>query len=423
MGNGFRCPAAGKGGMIFLPSPHGIVTCLAWGILAAVIFATVIAAGPACATMPQFNELETRRFVDPVSQKTAFVLARASAWLKAIARAENSLPSRRKVNWTDSGGQRLALAAQVYTASALQLAGSGWQEHSHGLPGKVQTSGHPDLVGVKLTMTPVADAGAAIDLALRNPEFLTMRLALVNETIRLVNIMESHWNDKSPAPGQTASQSGKSLPPEADSAARPGNAGENGQERDKPSVRSGNQVRQPIRSGQNWQLADWEKATARLEALWRVQTILDLSPDGWFTAPAALPILENAARACPEMPVLLLLLAEAQLQRDLPERSVATCTSVLGLAPAISRARYIRALAHWRLDQPALAETDLDAAINVGHGPKPQGEELARRLRARGALRQMRRNLQGMCADFLAACSLGDCDGYASARKKGQCLQ
>lgn len=402
--------------------PGMIAACLLGSCLAAITLPTV----QALATMRQVSELETRRFAEQVSPKAAFALARASAWLKAMARAQTSLPARRKLALTDSGGQRLALVAQVYTATALRLANNGWQEHSS-MKRKSQAGGQPGLVGVNLTLTPVADAAGAMDLALRNPEFLTMRLALVNETIRIVHIMESHWNERAQAPGQTARQTGnkqlsENASPIATSQAN-GKGDKKSVDTDTATGPANDQARQKTGAGQIWLTADWERAGKRLEALWRVQSVLDLTPDGWFTAPAALPILENAARACPEMPVILLLLAEAQLQRDLPERSVATCTRIIGLAPAISRARYIRALAHWRLDQPALAETDLNAAINVGQGPKPQGDELARRYRARGALRLTRRNLEGMCADFLAACSLGDCDGYSSARKKGQCLQ
>ncbi|WP_301217884.1 hypothetical protein [uncultured Desulfovibrio sp.] len=33
----------------------------------------------------------------------------------------------------------------------------------------------------------------------------------------------------------------------------------------------------------------------------------------------------------------------------------------------------------------------------------------------------LRRDVDGMCADFLAACGLGDCEGLAVARRRGYC--
>ena len=164
---------------------------------------------------------------------------------------------------------------------------------------------------------------------------------------------------------------------------------------------------------------------ARLNGLWLAQAALDLTPEGWLTGADALSTLERAAREAPRSPTVRLLLAEAQLQRNLPQQSIESCTEALRLAPGSNlisgRARYIRALAHWRLQQLALAEDDLNAALHTRTPSTPQGAEQARRLRARGAVRMLRRNYPGMCADFSAACALGDCEGLAVARAQKYC--
>lgn len=176
-----------------------------------------------------------------------------------------------------------------------------------------------------------------------------------------------------------------------------------------------------------------DAAAQRLEALWRALAALQAAPGPWACGPEALAALERGVRGAPDNAALWLLLAEARLQRDLPQGAVASAAGALDLMAAggakhpadarlAARARYVRGLAHWRLGQPALAEADLDASL---HAPvaesAPDDAERARRLRARAAVRLARRNVAGMCADFAAACALGDCEGLAVARSRGQC--
>ena len=143
---------------------------------------------------------------------------------------------------------------------------------------------------------------------------------------------------------------------------------------------------------------------------------------GWLVPDGVLPRLERASARLPQSPTVWLLLAEAQLRRGLPLQSVASCDAALALAPGLNRARYIRALGHWRLQQLALAEDDLTSSLDARHGLAPQGEDRARRLRARGAVRMQRRDLTGMCEDFGAACALGECEGLILARAQEYCL-
>ena len=164
-------------------------------------------------------------------------------------------------------------------------------------------------------------------------------------------------------------------------------------------------------------------ATRRLQALFDVQAMLaSADSDGWLVRARDLPQLEQAARLVPDSPSVWLLLAEAQLRHDLPLQSVASCDAALDLDSGLSRARYIRALGHLRLQQLALAEADLTVSLARRQGLEPQGEDRARRLRVRGAVRMQRHDTAGMCEDFGAACALGDCEGLMLVRAQGQCL-
>ena len=320
-----------------------------------------------------------RAVTPPVTREAAWAHARASAWLAALHRAVIAFPQRREIRMgAVAPAERLALAAQLYRAAAPPLA-----DTPNAAKAPDTTEDSPLHVALSLTSRP--QAGTELILALRNPELLALRHTLISETRDTLEIMDRHW------PGGTAA-----LQP-----ATPG-------------------VKTPEVERGFWQARDWQRMGARLNGLWLAQAALDLTPEGWLTGADALSTLERAAREAPRSPTVRLLLAEAQLQRNLPQQSIESCTEALRLAPGSNlisgRARYIRALAHWRLQQLALAEDDLNAALHTRTPSAPQGAEQARRLRARGAVRMLRRNYPGMWADFSAACAMGDCEGLAVAR-------
>ena len=325
-----------------------------------------------------------RAVTPPVTREAAWAHARASAWLAALHRAVIAFPQRREIRMgAVAPAERLALAAQLYRAAAPPLADAP-------NAAKAPDTAEDSPLHVALSLTPRSQAGTELILALRNPELLALRHTLISETRDTLEIMDRHW------PGGTAA-----LQP-----ATPG-------------------VKTPEVERGFWQARDWQRMGARLNGLWLAQAALDLTPEGWLTGADALSTLERAAREAPRSPTVRLLLAEAQLQRNLPQQSIESCTEALRLAPGSNlisgRARYIRALAHWRLQQLALAEDDLNAALHTRTPSAPQGAEQARRLRARGAVRMLRRNYPGMCADFSAACALGDCEGLAVARAQKYC--
>ena len=156
-----------------------------------------------------------------------------------------------------------------------------------------------------------------------------------------------------------------------------------------------------------------------------VRQLLPEAADGWLAGAQSMPLLEDLAERVPESALVRLLLAEARLRAGLPQQCMEAASAALRRAPDMTRARYVRALAHWRLQQLALAEEDLDAALRATPAPVGSAAHDARRrgiLRARGALRMLRGNTEGMCEDLTAACALGDCEGLAAVRGRGQCL-
>ena len=349
------------------------------------------AQAPALELRP-ITEVEMRAVTPPVTREAAWAHARASAWLAALHRAVIAFPQRREIRMgAVAPAERLALAAQLYRAAAPPLADAPDAA-------KAPDTAEDSPLHVALSLTSRPQAGTELILALRNPELLALRHTLISETRDALEIMDRHW------PGGTAAVRG-TVP----AAKTPETAAS-------PSERTKRDFRQA---------RDWQRMGARLNGLWLAQAALDLTPEGWLTRADALSTLEQAARQAPRSPTVRLLLAEAQLQRNLPQQSIESCTEALRLAPGSNlisgRARYIRALAHWRLQQLALAEDDLNAALHTRTPSTPQGAEQARRLRARGAVRMLRRNYPGMCADFSAACALGDCEGLAVARAQKYC--
>lgn len=137
-----------------------------------------------------------------------------------------------------------------------------------------------------------------------------------------------------------------------------------------------------------------------------------------------------------DSPTLWLMLAESLLRAGLPQQALEAASRAARDAEKIilpdaknaamrdfihARALYARGVAHWRLDQLALAETDLDACMDMLENVKHPYDALPRALLARGALRWLRQDVEGMCADYISACGEGQCQGLAVARRQGLC--
>ena len=310
--------------------------------------------------MPARSHTLQRDIPSPLTAQMAWLVARAEAWLAALGDALPHCPVTGSAGLAVPAPQRLALLAQLYAAAAPPL------------PDNQKDARLPDGVRVALQLVPRPDTARLVQLVMQNPELLALRQRLLDDTAAAVDTIRRHW-------GTGTSDMLTDV----------------------------------------WATRDWKRATDNLQGLWLTQRALDLSAEGWLAGPGSLAALTLACRLSPDNPVAHLLLAEARVQRNLPQQAVAAATDALRLWPELGRARYVRAFAHWRLHQLALAEDDFSASLH--QTPAPQGPELARRLRARGAVRLVQQKLDLMCEDFSQACALGDCDGLAHAREQGFC--
>ena len=76
-----------------------------------------------------------------------------------------------------------------------------------------------------------------------------------------------------------------------------------------------------------------DRLTEQLEAVFIALSALQPGAEDWYARPDALQNLERTAAALPRSAAILLLLAEARLQHDLPQQSITACTAALRLAP------------------------------------------------------------------------------------------
>ena len=330
--------------------------------------------------------------------------AEAAAQLQALHAAAAQLPNRRDIRMgITEAEERTALAAELYTPlieGELATAGTG------------QSSG---AQGVTVTLLARPDAAETLLRLLRNPDVLALRhlllthlaqslalapqIALEYESVEFYSRTKltpgsggTWYVAKVTAPGQLEQHPPTPIMPDAQHEAARKRA-----------------------------LTKADNLAAEIAACLTALGALRLSPEGWLTSAEALPKLENAAAALPRSAAVQLLLAEAQLQAGMPQRSIHSSSAALELAPTLARGRYIRALAHWRLQQMALAEDDLSAALNTADDTFLRTPDRVRMLRARGALRMLRNKTEGMCSDLTAACALGDCEGLAAARNQMLC--
>lgn len=73
--------------------------------------------------------------------------------------------------------------------------------------------------------------------------------------------------------------------------------------------------------------------------------------------------------------------------------------------------------------RPGLASTDFGAALaRLGDAPAERDLQI-RILLARGQLNREQRNFEAMCADYLEACSFGECQMLSLARRDGHCVE
>lgn len=171
--------------------------------------------------------------------------------------------------------------------------------------------------------------------------------------------------------------------------------------------------------------AKLEEDAAWLEALWQARNMYDTPRD------SSTADIEALALAAPESMFIAYLLAGALLAAQKPQQCLQETNRLIdnlgnlnGEEKAVwnalkPRIRSIRALAQWRLNQLALAQEDLNAAIHEAAALPARTR--AKLLELRGSLKMERDDRAGMCADFAEACGIGFCRNLARARRMGSC--
>ncbi|MEG2172108.1 MAG: hypothetical protein RRY29_02470 [Desulfovibrionaceae bacterium] len=152
----------------------------------------------------------------------------------------------------------------------------------------------------------------------------------------------------------------------------------------------------------------------QLDALWMYLQLLPHLRNTWEKPADVQGQLQRALTLAPQNPLLWCALGEVQLQLDFPQQAIESLDCAVRYGPEFARALYARGLAHLRMQQSALAESDLSAALAL----RPHTVTW---LRARGAVRMVREDYGPMCEDFTEACAQGDCDGLITARKRDLC--
>lgn len=177
-------------------------------------------------------------------------------------------------------------------------------------------------------------------------------------------------------------------------------------------------------------LGELEACSQTLNALWKA---VELNSTGQWKDVGQ---ISSMASMAPRSAAIYLALSTALLDAGRPQKALEAASTAIKNAGAhmensednivwpilLARALYTRGMSHWRLDQLALAETDFDRAEDNLNGLGNNYALLPRVFLARGALRGLRRNTEGMCEDYEKACVMGKCEGMASARGQGLCL-
>ncbi|MDL2317340.1 hypothetical protein LJC59_09805 [Desulfovibrio sp. OttesenSCG-928-A18] len=136
--------------------------------------------------------------------------------------------------------------------------------------------------------------------------------------------------------------------------------------------------------------------------------------DRWQHPQESLTRLRKANSLAPMNPLVLTALAEVQLQLDRPVQAMDHIGQAIAIAPDIARAHDVKGAVLLRQRLPALAAKAFGEAITLS--PRNPAYHLHR-----GAAHLVLEEEELMCADFAAACALGECEEMQWAREQGRC--
>lgn len=195
------------------------------------------------------------------------------------------------------------------------------------------------------------------------------------------------------------------------------------------------EMRANFQSGEN-STSDTPEFSRALDALWRLA--VPVEDDVMPTLSISSSAMKNAAAISSQPPMVLLAKAQAALDAEMPQDAQAlaakafiACEKRLVTTDANDKAwtmllawsSYLRGLAHWRLNQDALARGDLDKAAKLAREVGVQLPLLASITLASAELSRHRGFTPQMCKELEEACALGSCAELAAARRQGLCAK
>lgn len=137
--------------------------------------------------------------------------------------------------------------------------------------------------------------------------------------------------------------------------------------------------------------------------------------DGVWKNPAAIRNdMRRALENAPQNPLLENAAGDASLLLGRSQEAMEAQTRAIAADPSFARAYHSRGLAYLTLRLPSLAEADFSRAIALM-------PENPLHYRDRGMARLVLEEIAGMCSDFYAACTYGDCQKFHWAVTEQKC--
>lgn len=295
----------------------------------------------------------------PVVMPLDYIYCRSRAWVEALVKAEKRLPEFVKVRLEEMGLE-YSLGRLAICSLAFPIA-AVTPEIASG-----------DEIGVYLEI----QKPDIFEKILRNPEDVALRMCIIRDMERIINKLGLDW----PKSLQAASE----RMPELDAMA------------------------------------------AALNAMWQAMHLEKQTPDKLAAS------LGRIARQNDKNFAIWSMLAAARIEANLPQGALEAADKALSLCPREKKPRdillaanihYHRSLAHWQLDQPALAMADLETAATLLGKIGFSTPLLTKILLRRGEFYRVKGEKEEMCANFQKACALGDCLEFSETRRKGICGQ
>lgn len=173
-------------------------------------------------------------------------------------------------------------------------------------------------------------------------------------------------------------------------------------------------VRHPMDGGGKEEAHILQSINNEMAALDIYLSILPLYEQHWDGPQKAQRELQKAQSLAPKNPLILTSLAEVMLQLDRAPAAMEHVGEALRINPEFPRAHDVKGAILLRQRLPVLAAESFGKAAALS--PR---NALYRIHRASAYL--VLEDEAGMCADFQAACGLGDCEGFQWAKNAGKC--